>query len=144
MHLEAAAALQGLLQHGQGLGQHIGHAAAHLAVGMGVVAQRVVKAVAGPGDRNLEQLTVLTQQVQVAVYGAQAHFGVLRPHPGIDGIRGGVVIGALNGFQDQLSLTGIFQWDHSLNSNDYLFKDSRKWPVCQCRKPGLRKKYPLR
>ena len=56
----------------------------------------------------------------------------------------GVVIGALNGFQDQLSLTGIFQWDHSLNSNDYLFKDSRKWPVCQCRKPGLRKKYPLR
>ena len=84
MHLEAAAALQGLLQHGQGLGQHIGHAAAHLAVGVGVVAQRVVKAVAGPGDRNLEQLTVLTQQVQVAVYGAQAHFGVLRPHPGID------------------------------------------------------------
>ena len=44
MHLEAAAALQGVLQHGQGLGQHIGHAAAHLAVGVGVVAQRVVKA----------------------------------------------------------------------------------------------------
>lgn len=108
-HLKAAALPQGVLQQRQGFGEYIGDAAALGAVGVGVVDQRVVKAVAGTGDGHLEQPAVFAQQVEVAVDGAEAHLGVLRPHPGIDGIGGGVVIGMTHDIEDQFSLAGIFQ-----------------------------------
>ena len=108
-HLKAAALPQGVLQQRQGFGEYIGDAAALGAVGVGVVDQRVVKAVAGAGDGHLEQPAVFAQQVEVAVDGAEAHLGILRPHAGIDGIGSGVIIGTPDGFQNQFSLAGILQ-----------------------------------